>query len=143
MVKQLKCAQMEKYIMSNQRGFTMMEMLVVLAITSLVTVFLLPKLKETVRSQEQRHFFTLFESDNLFLQNQMLYRPTYGRINLYQSSYVINLGNKDLIHLTLPEPLHLTTPIYQISYASSGTIRQLYTYRYKYNYQVYRVVYPF
>lgn len=129
--------------MSNQRGFTMMEMLVVLAITSLLTIFLLPKLSETVRSQEQRHFFTLFESDNLFLQNQMLYRPTYGRINLYRSSYVINLGNNDLIYRTLPEPLHLTNPNYQISYASSGTIRQPYTYRYKYNNHVYRVVYPF
>lgn len=85
----------------------------------------------------------MFESDNLFLQNQMLYRPTYGRINLYRSSYVINLGNNDLIYRTLPEPLHLTNPNYQISYASSGTIRQPYTYRYKYNNHVYRVVYPF
>lgn len=128
--------------MNKQDGFTLVELLVVLMITLSLAFFILPKLSDTLRSQEQRNFFQLFASDNLLVQSYNLYSDHQGKILLYPKRYYVDLEEYGY-HRSLPEPLSLDNPSYRIVYSTTGSVLQPYTYRYRAEGKLYRVIFPF
>lgn len=130
------------YHMNNEKGFTLLELLIVLAITALVSLFILPSMYKSVARQEQHHFFELLESDTFYIQNQTLFTTKQHDITFTTSKYFMN-SSTDKKERSYPEQLRNTYNPNRIIFSQSGTIRNPATYYFDYEYGKYKLTFPF
>lgn len=131
--------------LKNETGFTLLELLFVLMIVMLLVWVAFPALHKQYVKHEIDHFFRVFDSDILFIQNQTL----EGRdlwIHLKRDHYIVKERNKNSIH-TRHYPKHLGPQSFarhQIEYSNTGSVKNPYTYNfYDVNNKRYKVVFPF
>lgn len=130
--------------MSSEGGFTLVEMLVVLAITTLISMFTLPLLSKTVVKQEHQQFFHHFASDMFLVQNETLYRES----GLYRL-----VTSRDRYRLYLPqaqEPryypkslAYAAGTIDSYTFSRNGTLKNPTRFIYFYEDDIYTITYPF
>src|SRR5699024_10028554 len=91
--------------LKNETGFTLLELLFVLMIVMFLVLIGCHSSDEQYVKHEIDHFFRVFDSAILFIQNQTL----EGRdswIHLKKDQYIVNERNKNSIH-TRHYPKHL------------------------------------
>lgn len=137
---------MDKLVMNKNKrnGFTLVELLIVLLIVSIVTIFILPSMFKTITKQETNHFFETFSSDVLYIQNKSLYTDEALRIFPRKTHYYILSPKDEPIIREFPHELYLInhqSP--QIFFSTNGTVQHPNTYSFKDGNELYRIVFPF
>jgi len=81
--------------MSNQKGFTLIEMLIVLTIVSVLTFIAIPRINELIQAKEMNYFLEQFREDMLYAQQYAMVRKVSVAVLFYpyQSTYRITEGN--------------------------------------------------
>src|SRR5699024_4590448 len=131
--------------LKNETGFTLLELLFVLMIVMLLVWIAFPTLHKQYVKHELAHFFRVFDSDILFIQNLALDGWDLW-ITLKNDHYIVNASNNNSIH-TRHYTKHLdpqTVASDQIEYSNTGSVKNPYTYNfYDVNNKRYKVVFPF
>lgn len=93
--------------MYNQKGFTLLEMLIVLSIWSVLILFTIPINLNTLEKQQEDKFFETLALDVLYIQNLSASSKGYlhPRINLHEDRYIMRAGTLDneMIERRIPE----------------------------------------
>lgn len=132
----------ERFLINREGGFTLIELLIVLLVVSIVAIFILPSMYKIVSRQEQLHFFKLYSSDVLYVQNQALYTDERLDIILNKQTYEIKSRfNQDV--RAFPNELSFATSSRKVSFTSNGTLRAPDTHLFNYPAGQYRVTFPF
>jgi len=81
--------------MSNQKGFTLIEMLIVLTIVSVLTFIAIPRINGLIQAKEMNYFLEQFREDMLYAQQYAMVRKVSVAVLFYpyQSTYRITEGN--------------------------------------------------
>src|SRR5690625_4889390 len=80
--------------MNNEKGFTLLELLIVLSILTIIVSISVPLTLDFVRKQQERHFFELLHSDIFFVQNQSF--STLNKVSLmFRDEYYIIFRSQD------------------------------------------------
>lgn len=124
---QAKCPLMSKikYI-SVEKGFTLLELLIVLSILSILLLFTTPFTHEMLMKHEEHTFIETFEYDLLHLQS--LASVTSDRVRMYvdEDKYHIYKGNRNslVFRRTIPKGISIDLRMRNnISFDQSGRIR--------------------
>lgn len=126
----------------RQHGFTLIEMLFILMVLSILTVLFIPQIVKTIEKQQSIHFFKLFDSDILFIQNQTMNSDDTYRITLTKDYYMIVKENREIEKREYPNHLTLSQRNVRIYFSKSGTVTSPQTIRFQDRYHTYRVVFP-
>jgi len=133
---------MVKFHINKESAFTLIELLIVLLIVSIVSLFILPSMHQTMIRQKQKHFFELYSSDIFYIQNTKLYTDKYAEIIPLNTHYNLNPSNEGIKRM-FPEELRKTNAQPDISFSRKGTIKQPYTYIYTSKDTKYSIIFPF
>ncbi|WP_337019685.1 competence type IV pilus minor pilin ComGD [Oceanobacillus massiliensis] len=109
----------------NYNGFTLLEVLFVLAIFSIVLILAPPLNSETLRKQQEKQFLELFKFDVLYIQNlSSMGTGDKVFIRLYSDHYKILRGTrKPIAHRPYPSGLTIDgRGISDISFNEKGTV---------------------
>ncbi|WP_190279503.1 competence type IV pilus minor pilin ComGD [Ornithinibacillus gellani] len=121
---------MEKYPlqptrMTNEKGFTLIEMLLVLVIWSIIVLLGAPLVSSIIEQQEEKHFFNQLESDILYVQNMTIGTGEYMRMHMHETKYdIIDRESGKRITRQLPDGWKIqvrVSPV--ISFSSFGVIK--------------------
>jgi len=98
--------------MSNQKGFTLIEILIVLTIVSVLTFISIPRINELIQAKEMNYFLEQFREDMLYVQQYAMVRKVSVAVLFYpyQSTYRITEGNmlgRVLLHRTYSANLEI------------------------------------
>lgn len=128
--------------MSNEQGFTLLELLIVLLIISTVFMFVLPSMAKTVNRQAHLHFFDELNSNIFFMQNYVLNRGKSSVINIQRNRYRFSRSYSWTTH---PYPDNLRGPdiLGKIEYSTKGSIKQPDSYIFSSDNIRYKVIFPF
>lgn len=131
---------------SNQKGFSLLEVLVVLFIWSILLLLVVPINHSIVETQQEEYFFKTFAYDVLYTQSLSTTTKDYVQINLYEDRYIIRKGYKGEILLSqnLPSGWVIKSKTYHtISFDDKGRIRMPGTFYIQTKKREYAVVFPF
>ena len=116
----------------NEKGFTMIEMLLVLSIMMVATSSIIFVATSKLEEVEEKRFFRQFHLDMQRLQAIAIgeYKYTYMNFDENGSKYVAKNANVPLFELKLPDHLRLSTDSYLkgITFHPNGTVSQFGTF---------------
>lgn len=75
--------------MNDHRGFTLLEVLIVLSILSILITLSVPISKSLFEKQEEKQFLNTLESDILYIQNLSLGTRSRSTIEFHKDHYTI------------------------------------------------------
>src|SRR5690625_6072980 len=110
----------------DKNGFTLLEVMVVLAIWSVLLLLTTPIIFKQIDKQEENQFFETFQADVLYIQSlAMVSKEEEVRIKFYDQSYSILQGRNKTVAREIPNDWQVNTRILSsISFNEKGTIRQ-------------------
>ncbi|WP_156290737.1 competence type IV pilus minor pilin ComGD [Oceanobacillus salinisoli] len=127
----------------NNKGFTLMEVLFVLATLSVITLLSPSMNVSSLETIQEQQFLTVFQSDVLYTQNLSTTTEEYVRIRFYTDNYKIKSGSETLITRYYPNGIQLDTrgnPI--IVFKITGAIVNRKIIKVTTNQAVYHIVFP-
>ncbi|MFD2046052.1 competence type IV pilus minor pilin ComGD [Ornithinibacillus salinisoli] len=130
---------------SKRNGFTLVELLFVLAILSILLALTMPLTISTVSNQQENQFFNTFQFDVLYTQNLSLGSKDYIRIIFNQEDYTILNGTTQEIIATreLPPGWRIDKRnLNSISFNRNGSIRQAGTISVFTGRSTYKIIFP-
>src|SRR5690625_1911197 len=130
----------------NKNGFTLLELLVVLAIWSLLLLLVTPINFSLMEKKQVQYFFETFAYDILYTQNLSTTTKDYVQLNLYEDRYTIRRGYKGEILLTRNIPANWVIKakvFHTISFDDKGRIRMPGTFFIQTKHDEYAIVFHF
>lgn len=130
--------------MIKQHGFSLLEVIFVLAVWSIIILISAPLTYSIIDSQQERQFFTTLQADIFYIQNLAIGSDEYVRIVFDETNYRIrrNTGKPIAIrHYPKDWKINKRT-LDTISFNENGTIRFPGTMSFKTKQETYRVVFP-
>jgi len=129
----------------DKNGFTLLEVMIVLAIWSVLLLLTTPIIFSQIDKQEEHRFFEVFQSDVLYIQSlAMVSKEEEVRIKFYDQSYSILQGRNKTVARAIPSDWQVNTRILSsISFNEKGTIRQPGTIEIKTTRDTYHIIFPF
>lgn len=113
----------------NEEGFTFIELLYVLLIVSILSLLVVPPMYHVYQEQQKNQFFTLLDSDILYIQNQAIARKTNFRIVFDTEYYVVMEKDKQIYKRDYPNHLSYSkATTNRIVFNTLGTVRNPTTY---------------
>lgn len=141
MVKFIQLVQMIK-----QRGFTLLELLIVLGITSILLLLAVPITFNKLNEMEEKQFLNMFKHDVLYTQSLALSSfDDQVRLRIQDDYYEILSGNVNEVKTIrkIPSGWHFNTrTINDIAFKNSGTIRKAGTITVTTPHSTYDIVFP-
>lgn len=128
--------------MSKEEGFTLLELLIVLTITSVVALFALPKMYQTIIYQGHRHQLELFSSDVFYIQNYALFTAKSIEIIPYKEKYSIVSSSKQIERI-YPDDLYLAYYPDRTMFTTRGVLKNPARYNFRHSNGQYIVTFPF
>lgn len=129
--------------MKGINGFTLIEVLFTLFIVSIVSVLFIPNMLQVIERQQTKHFFEIFNSDILMIQNKSIGEERNIRIRLRTDHYLI-MDERELI-VQREYPKHLTYIEGSnniITFNNTGTMMNPRTFHFRERNKAYLVVFP-
>lgn len=130
----------------NEKGFTLIEVLLVLTLISTLIVLIAPIHVQQVNIQEEKQFLELLEFDILYTQSLSIMENEEVKIIFKNNEYVIVQGIKGSRLLARRIPKGWTVNLNgltSIAFDEKGKIRQPGTFKIHTNTSSYNVVFPF
>lgn len=130
----------------KEKGFTLLEVLVVLAIWSVLILLVAPMNFPALEKQQEKSFFETFAFDILYTQNLSTTTKDYVQLNIYEDRYIIRRGYKGeiLIVRSIPADWIIQTKVlHTISFDDNGRIRTPGNFIIQTNNNIYKIVFPF
>lgn len=127
---------------NNEAGFTLLELLIVLAIVSLVSIFVLPKMYKTVTNVHAKHYFERLESDVFMIQNAVLNKEKKAYIYFVNTNYTISMMDQLTINSN-PEGLVNEYRPNQIMFSNKGNIINPSSFIFRDENKRYKLTFPF
>lgn len=126
----------------NEEGFTLLELLIVLTIISIVSLFVLPSMFKTVTNIKGQHYFERLQSDIFMIQNSVLKREVKAYIYFVNKNYIISETNKLTIKWN-PEGLMNEYRPGNIMFSTKGNIKNPSSFIFKNEHKRYKLTFPF
>ncbi|MEN2765995.1 competence type IV pilus minor pilin ComGD [Ornithinibacillus xuwenensis] len=128
---------------TNQKGFTLIESLVVLTIWLMILSLSVPLINSLYHKKTEEFFFNTLQYDILYVQSQAIGSNDYVRIILEKQSYIlVDSANQETIR-KLPKGWSLDRrTLDTISFNSNGAIRKAGTIQIQTNRTKYKIVFP-
>lgn len=116
------------YLKSNEKGFTLIEMLLVLSVVMVITSSLFIFTTSYSEKVEERRFFRQFHLDIQRLQAIAIAEQKYTYILFYagRDGYVARSQNVDLFETDMPESVRLSSGSYlkDVYFHPNGAVKQ-------------------
>lgn len=115
-------------LIKSSYGFTLLEVLMVLAIFSILSLIIIPISFNKLEISQENKFIETFEYDLLYTQSLAVTSKERVRIIFYKSSYQIVKGEQDslLSVRNIPKNINVNTRLRNIiSFDRNGRIRDL------------------
>jgi len=132
----------------NERGFTLIEMLIVLFIVTTIMAFTVPPLQQTVAERQLQYFLEQFSNDMLYAQQYAMSRKKTVTIIFYFDTcrYQVKEGGtfgKELLVRSFPSPFQfqMATLSPPLMYYSNGNINKAGTLLVAYGNKKYKIVF--
>ncbi len=132
--------------MNNEKGFTLVEMLIVLSLLTVIVSISVYLSLDFLNKQQEKHFFELLHSDIFFVQNQSFSTLNKASIMFRDGYYVVYKTSKDRNPLIREYPNHISFYHYEnntISFLNQGDINPPISIRFNKNGENYKLVFPF
>lgn len=129
---------MVKFIVLNERGFTLLEMLLVLLVVAIVTLISSRIILYEMTNYQERDFFEKMHADLYYAQSYAMGNRTRVRVNFNAAGggYAVTANGKVLKQNAYPKTVSYQMTIHQVSYieyTNLGSISQIM--RHKFNRQ--------
>ncbi|WP_042223465.1 competence type IV pilus minor pilin ComGD [Oceanobacillus manasiensis] len=125
-------------------GFTLIEMLVVLSMLGIMISLALPLQFKLLKEQEEIQFFSMLESDVMYIQQRSTLSADMNRITFNEESYRITSDEQPSIIRIYPEGLTINTRNERnITFNNNGNIKNPRTLYVNSSLNTYRMVFPF
>ncbi|WP_217586699.1 competence type IV pilus minor pilin ComGD [Lentibacillus saliphilus] len=128
----------------TQRGFTLLEMLIVLAIFSIILLLIPPIHIERLHIQQEEQFFSVLQSDLLYTQVLASTHPEHlVRLTFIASDqkYILVMGSNIILERSLPGDW--IDHNHEIVFAKSGVVKQPASFVLTTPSNSYKIVFPF
>lgn len=129
-----------------KNGFTLLEVLIVLFITSILVLLVVPMNFIHLENQQEKYFFETLAFDVLYTQSLSTSTKDYVQINLYEDRYTIRRGYRAEVILTrtIPSGWKIKKKLlHTISFDDKGRIRNPGNFIIQTNHREYTIVFPF
>lgn len=127
----------------SQRGFTLLEILVVLSIWITILAFSVPFTITLLEKKTEEHILNTFQQDVLYIQNQAIGSKEYLRIILHKNSYIMVGANNKTEERKLPSGWTINRrTIENISFNQKGSIREAGTIQFITPNNRYNIIFP-
>lgn len=138
MVKLLK----EKLI--NNKGFTFLELIMALSVLTVLLILAVPIKNNLTTSIKEKMFLETLHNDVLLLQKLSMSTQEMLSIDFRTDYYTVNLKNIRPSYIRqYPNSLDISSnKIFKLSFNYKGTIRQPYTFRFKFKNKTYKYICP-
>lgn len=128
---------------NNNRGFTLIELLFVLLIVSIVSLLALPSMYNMYKDQQTKQFFSLLDSDILYVQNQAMAGKRNCRVVFDNDSYSVLSEDKLISQRSYPEHMrYRNVSTNRIVFNDLGSARNVTTYLFYADHDMYQIVFP-
>jgi len=129
----------------NEKGFTLIETLLALVITTLLFVITIPLITQSFSEYHKQNFIDILASDVQLIQNLSMGNNEFARIYLQKDHYVLYQSfTPDQVWMrNYPERLSAHTSNLQIRFTSSGQIRDPNSIYMKYEDRDFQIIFPF
>lgn len=131
--------------MTRKNGFTLIEMLFILAILSILILLFIPAFNHSIQNHQVNQFLYVLHSDVLFMQNLSTGNKTDIRMIFKDNHYIVSNYLTNDIYLERKYPNELTIETRTLNYVSfndKGSIRYPGTIQIKSAHKNYRLVFP-
>lgn len=131
----------------GKNGFTLLEVLIVLAIWSVLLLLVVPINFSYLEKQQEKHFFETFAFDVLYTQNisTITKNKDHVQLKIEKDRYTIRRGYSEIIVVrSIPSDWNVKTNVFEsISFDNKGRIRTPGNFTIETKNSVYRIVFPF
>lgn len=131
--------------MNKEKGFTLLEVLIVLSIWSIIILLATPIIFGRIDEKQDEVFFEVLEFDLLYMQRVASMTKEYVRFRMRGNQYVILKGREEtvLLRRDLPPGVIIDMKsLSAISFDQNGRIRQPFTVMIKTDQSNYSLVFP-
>lgn len=127
----------------NKNGFTLLEMLFSLSITAVIILIIPPFNHNIIENLKKEQFFTLFQSDVLYIQQMQSTTDKNYRIRFFNEYYAIYYEDKSIIKRDFPKDWIVDTRGNNIIvFKRFGTILSPRTIVFKTKSDIYHAIFP-
>lgn len=135
---------MELFKLTNEKAFTILELLVVLVIVSSLLLLSIPSMTKSIERQQTKQFFELFKTDVFYIQNEALFSHKNIYILFEEDQYLIMDFRKVYAKRKIPTHIEaINTKNRQIRFSNNGTLYNPATYYFTTKETTYKVIFPF
>lgn len=133
-----------KVNLNNNKAFTFLELIVALSILTVLLILAVPIKNNLTNSIKEKMFLETLHNDVLLLQKLSMASQEMLSIDFREDYYTVNLKNIRPNYIRqYPSSLDLSTnKIFKLSFNYKGTIRQPYTFRFKFKNKTYKYICP-
>lgn len=137
--------EMYRFRMNKQKGFSLVELIIVLAIWLLILTLSVPLIAKDINKIKAMNHLNVFQSDVMYAQSLAMKAQNKIRIIFTSNSYSIMENQKRLIHKTFPSNWSVEASLMKnvIDFDFTGRIQNPGTINIKTPHSQFSIVFPF
>lgn len=133
-------------MMNKESGFTLVEMLLVLAIWSILILFIIPIDLNMLEAQQEEKFIETLAFDVLYIQSLSTTLEDHIRIQFFRDNYTVRVGTfeNEMIKRQLPKGWSISYRVLPfITFDKNGRVKKPGNILIHTNSTTYRIIFPF